>query len=203
MIQGFTVRGFHESNILLEGAKGNVIRDNRTTASAHDGIQLNQLSDNLVEDNVSFDNEAGLPARAFTDACGVLIRVGSANNVVRHNEVFGNAFGILVAGASNNNLISHNDSHDNRRYGILTRGTDGTLINRNEVEHNRVSSLGPGRGISVETSSDVKVIGNEAFENVVDLFWDGTGRNDQFRHNECDTSQPPGLCEDGGGRGET
>jgi hypothetical protein len=90
-----------------------------------------------------------------------------------------------------------------RRYGILTRGSTATLIDRNEVEHNRISSLGPARGISVEASTNVNVIGNDAFENVIDLFWDGTGSADQFRHNECDTSQPPGLCDDGGGRADT
>jgi parallel beta-helix repeat protein len=78
LIQGFTLQGFHESDILLEGANGNVIRNNRTTKSAHDGIQLNSSSRNLIENNVSFDNDAPLPARAFTDACGVLLRVGSS-----------------------------------------------------------------------------------------------------------------------------
>lgn len=46
----------------------------------HDGIQLNSSSNSLIESNVSFDNDAPLRARAFTDACGVLLRVGSSNN---------------------------------------------------------------------------------------------------------------------------
>lgn len=200
LIKGFTVQGFHESNILLEGANGNIIRDNRITKSAHDGIQLNHSSNNLVEDNVSFDNDAGLPARAFTDACGVLLRLGSGHNTIRHNEFFGNAFGIFVGPTSNGNVISENDSHDNRRDGIRNLLNAGTLIDGNEVDHNRVSSLGPGRGISVEVSSDITVVQNEAFDNVVDLFWDGTGSNNQFRENECDTSQPSGLCESTGGQ---
>jgi len=61
LIQGFTVQGFHEADILLVGANGNVIRNNRTTKSAHDGIQLNGSSDNLIEDNVSFNNDAPYP----------------------------------------------------------------------------------------------------------------------------------------------
>ena len=194
LIQGFTVQGFHESDILLERANGNVIRNNRTTKSAHDGIQLNSSSDNLIENNVSFDNDATLPARAFTDACGVLLRLGSSNNTIRRNELFGNAFGIFIGGGSNSNLVSNNDSHDNRRFGIRNLGNAGTLIRGNEVEHNRVSTLGPGRGISVEASNNVTVIGNQASDNTLDLFWDGAGSN-RFKDNECDTSQPPGLCD--------
>ena len=194
LIEGFTVRGFHEADILLVGANGNAIRNNRTTKSAHDGIQLNSSSNNLIENNVSFDNDAPLPARAFTDACGVLLRLGSSNNTIRSNQLFGNAFGILIAGGSNSNVVSRNDSHDNRRYGILNRGNAGTLIRGNQVEHNVVSSLGPGRGISVEGSTNVTVLNNQASDNTPDLFWDGSGSN-SFKNNECDTSQPPGLCE--------
>jgi parallel beta-helix repeat protein len=197
LIQGFTVRGFHEADILLVSANGNVIRNNRTTKSAHDGIQLNSSSDNLIENNVSFDNDATLPARAFTDACGVLLRLGSSNNTIRRNELFGNAFGILIAGGSNSNVVSRNDSHDNRRYGIRNLSNAGTLIRGNEVEHNIVSSLGPGRGVSVEASTNVTVTNNEASDNTPDLFWDGSGSN-SFKNNECDTSQPPGLCETNG-----
>ena len=194
LIQGFTVQGFHESDILLQGANGNVIRNNRTTKAAHDGIQLNSSSNNLIENNVSFDNDAPLPARAFTDACGVLLRLGSSNNTIRRNELFGNAFGIFIAGGSSSNAVSGNASHDNRRYGILNRGSAGTLIRENEVEHNVVSGLGPGRGISVEASTSVAVVSNQASNNTPDLFWDGFGSN-RFRNNECNTSQPPGLCE--------
>lgn len=194
LIQGFTVQGFHEADILLVGANGNVIRNNRTTKSAHDGIQLNSSSDNLIENNVSFDNDAPLPARAFTDACGVLLRLGSSNNTIRRNELFGNAYGILIAIRSNSNVVSGNDSHDNRRYGIRNLSNAGTLIRGNEVEHNLVSSLGPGRGIAVEASTNVTVINNQATNNTPDLFRDGSGSN-RFKNNECDTSQPPGLCE--------
>lgn len=194
LIQGFTVQGFHESDILLIGADGNVIRNNRTTKSAHDGIQLNGSSNNLIENNVSFDNNAPLPARAFTDACGVLLRLGSSNNTIRGNELFGNAFGILIAVASNSNTVLRNDSHDNRRYGIRNLSNAGTMIRGNEVEHNIVSSLGPGRGIAVEASTNVTVMNNQASDNTPDIFWDGSGSN-RFKNNECDTSQPPGLCE--------
>lgn len=68
------------------------------------------------------------------------------------------------------------------------------MIRGNEAEHNVVSSLGPGRGISVEASTNVTVTNNQASDNTPDLFWDGSGSNG-FKNNECDTSQPPGLCE--------
>jgi parallel beta-helix repeat protein len=81
----------------------------------------------------------------------------------------------LIAGGSNGNVVSGNDSHDNRRYGILNRGSAGALIRGNEVEQNVVSSLGPGRGISVEASTNVTVMNNQISDNTPDLFWDGSG----------------------------
>jgi parallel beta-helix repeat protein len=197
-LEGFTVRGFHDSDILLDHADGNTIRNNRTTQSAHDGIQLNHSSRNLIEHNVSFGNVASPPAgHAFSDACGVLVRQGSAGNVIRHNEFFGNAFGVLIGGAGPGNVVFHNDSHDNRRYGILNRATADTVIDGNRIDRNGIP-LGPGRGISVESpaaviSTGVTVARNDAFGNTPDLFWDGKGA-DTFQNNHCDTSVPDGLC---------
>ena len=85
-------------------------------------------------------------------------------------------FGIFIAGGSNRNVVSGNDSQDNRRYGIINRRSAGTLLRGNEVEHNVVSSLGPGRGISVEASTNVTVVNNQASDNTPDLFWDGSQR---------------------------
>jgi parallel beta-helix repeat protein len=198
VLEGFTVQGFHESDIIVRGGSHNTIRQNKTTKSAHDGIQLQASSGNLVERNVSFNNVAGPPAgHAFTDACGILLFEGAAENVIRRNEVFGNAFGILIARAGPGNVIDRNDSRDNRRYGIRNNITDGTLIDRNEVVHNRVTDLGPGKGITVEGgSTSVVVTRNAAFDNTPDLFWDQLG-SAEFSRNTCATSQPTGLCQGG------
>jgi len=36
--------------------------------------------------------------------------------------------------------------------------------------------------------------GNVVLRNQPDLFWDGTGSGNRFRHNRCRTSDPAGLC---------
>ena len=36
--------------------------------------------------------------------------------------------------------------------------------------------------------------GNVVLHNDPDLFWDGSGSGNRFRHNRCRTSDPAGLC---------
>src|SRR5262249_62312440 len=112
------------------------------------------------------------------------------------------ASGYLTRGRTTAKLPTETAPHKTRRFGIRNRGSAGTLIRGNEVEHNIVSSLGPGRGISVEVSTNVTVMNNEASDNTPDLFWDASGSN-SFKNNECDTSQPPGLCETNADREST
>ena len=186
LIEGFLVRRYWEAGIWLrERSSGNTIRKNLTTESPHhDGIQVANALNNIIEHNTSFRNFA--PA---LNACGINVAAGSAGNVVRHNESFENDFGIQVAGGSANNVILHNESHDNRRFGIRNVvGSNGTLIENNRVlDH-------PGPGIFITQSSGVTVARNKAFDNVPDLSWDGFGAN-EFLNNHCRTSVPPGLCE--------
>ena len=42
---------------------------------------------------------------------------------------------------------------------------------------------------------DNQVVGNVLRRNDPDLFWDGSGSGNVFRHNNCKTSDPAGLCE--------
>ena len=187
LIEGFTVRRYWEAGIWLRlGSSGNTIRKNITTESPHhDGIQVANGVDNLIEQNLSFENVT--PAH---NACGINITAaGSAGNVVRHNEVYGNDFGIQAAGGALNTVIFRNESHDNRRFGIRNVvGASGTLI-----EDNR-SMANTGPGIALLQSNDVTVARNKAFDNAPDLSWDGLGVN-RFEQNHCRTSVPPGLCE--------
>lgn len=111
----YLVRNYHEAGIWLVESSRNTIRKNVTTGSPHhDGIQLFDSPENVVEHNTSFANFG--PA---LNACGInVIGPLSADNIVRHNETFENDFGIQVAGGAANNVIFHNESHDNRRVGI-------------------------------------------------------------------------------------
>jgi parallel beta-helix repeat protein len=209
VIEGFLVKRYWEAGIWLRlGSSGNTIRKNVTTESPHhDGIQVANSANNVIEHNVSFDNfSPGLTA------CGINVAgAASVGNIVRHNETFGNDFGIQVAdaGATTNNVIIHNESHNNRRLGMRIVFANGTTVENNrlwqnteegirdtvsngtKIENNRV--LDNGKGITVRNSTDVLVARNRAFGNTPDLFWDESGAV-VFRKNHCGSSVPPGLC---------
>jgi parallel beta-helix repeat protein len=187
VIQGFVVQNYHEAGIWLRlGSSGNTIRKNVTTGSPfHDGIQLQDARENVVEQNVTFANTSP----AFI-ACGInVIGAGAVGNIVRHNESFANDFGIQVAGGAADNLIFNNVSHDNRRFGIRNiGGSNGTFIENNRSLNNA------GPGIAVLNSTGVTVARSKAFNNAPDLLWDLLGTN-VFENNHCRTSVPAGLCE--------
>ena len=185
LIEGFLVRRYHEAGIWLRAvSSGNTIRKNVTTESPHhDGIQLLNSPQNLVEHNTSFAN-----ATPNLNACGINVTgSGSVGNIVRHNETFENDFGIQAAGGAANNVIFDNESHDNRRVGIRNIGSsNGTVIENNRVFDN--GGIGQFGGILLSGSTGVTVARNEAFNNVpFDLFWDGVGAN-EFENNHCGTS---------------
>lgn len=186
LIEGFTVKRYWEAGIWLRlGSSGNTIRKNVTTESPHhDGIQVANSPENIIEQNTSFANVT--PA---LNACGVNVTgAASIGNIVRNNETYTNDFGIQAAGAVNT-VIFQNESHDNRRFGIRSvAGASGTVIEENRS----LSNTGPG--IALLQSNLVTVARNKAFTNAPDIFWDLLGAN-QFENNHCRTSVPPGLCE--------
>jgi len=212
LIQGFTIREYHEAGILLgsptgfpgfpsgaPGASGNTLRSNESTANHPDGIALYNSPGNLIEHNFVHDNPSQV-------ACGIQIGfAGSVGNVVRHNVSLQNAFGIRLNDGAANNVVFHNKSNSNRRFGILNRtGATGTLIKDNRTFSNTGTGVAPteGRGIGITTgSSKVKVVNNHAFSNTLDLLWDGTGTDNTFRNNHCNTSTPSALCAHQEGKG--
>jgi parallel beta-helix repeat protein len=194
-IEGFLVRRYWEAGIWLRmGSSGNTIRKNVTTESPHhDGIQLANSPDNVVEQNTSFANFALVPAPGAMNACGINVTgAESVGNTVRHNETFANDFGIQ-ANAATNNVIRNNHSHDNRRVGIRNiASSNGTVIENNRVFDN--GGIGQFGGILLSGSTGVTVARNKAFNNVPLDLRDGVGAN-EFENNHCRTSSPPGLCE--------
>lgn len=184
LIEGFLIRRYHEAGIWLRtGSSRNTIRSNLTTENGHDGIQVQNSPQNMIEHNTSFANPSAI-------ACGINIAAaGSIGNIIRHNETFQNQFGIQVIGGAANNVIFDNSSHDNRRLGIRNIvGSNGTKIENNRVFDNTLE------GILVTSSTGVTVARNKAFGNTPDLFSDAIVLN-VFRNNHCRTSVPLGLCE--------
>jgi parallel beta-helix repeat protein len=192
-IEGFTVRKAHEADIVLDGASQAVIRNNLTTGSHHDGIELfNASSDNLIERNVSFDNLS-------PNACGVNVAGGSSNNVVRYNLSVNNEWGIQITGGAVNTVVFGNRTIGNRGNGIRNVGdASGTLIEANRAFGNGFapSALtdGTNAGIRIGSGAGIVVTRNHAFGNdAVDLLSQVTTAT--FEGNRCNTSTPPGLCE--------
>lgn len=183
LIDGFTVREYFE-NIKMTGGGGHTIRKNRTTAAGHDGIFALNSANNVIEQNVSFDNPSG-------NACGVNIAgPGSVGNLVRQNLLRNNNWGIRIQGGARNTVAFSNESRGNRSHGIQNIGatTNGATIDNNDVDGNPV-------GIEVQASSEVTVVRNRAFHNVTfDLVSAGAGVNNAFVNNHCLTSSPAGLC---------
>lgn len=186
LIEGFTVREYFE-NIKMTGGGGHTIRRNRTTAAGHDGIFALNSANNVIEHNVSFDNPSG-------NACGVNIAGGaSVGNLIRYNRLSNNQWGIRIQGGATNTVALGNYSAANRDRGIITIGatTNGATIRGNHVTGSPV-------GIEVNGSSDVSVIRNRVRRSgMFDLQLVGTGTNNTFVGNRCQTSMPEGLCRHG------
>lgn len=182
LVEGFTVREYFE-NIKMTGGGGHTIRKNRTTAAGHDGIFALNSANNIIEQNVSFDNPSG-------NACGVNVAgPGSVGNVVRHNRLINNNWGIRIQGGATNTVAFGNVSFGNRSHGIQNIGaaTNGSVIDNNDARANPV-------GIEVTGSSDITVVRNRAFHNTAfDLV--STAVNSAFFNNHCATSSPSGLCD--------
>jgi parallel beta-helix repeat protein len=197
-IEGFTVREGHDNDIMVLNANGNTLRNNVLTAAVHDGIELFNSDDNLVEHNVSIDNLAA-------NACGINLAAGSDRNTVRHNLVVNNEWGIQIAGSADN-VIFHNEARGNRGNGIRNvANASGTVIEDNRAfgngfAPNPATTGTTNSGIRIGSGAGVMVIRNHAFDNtVVDLRSDVAAAT--FDNNHCNTSSPPGLCEHDEGKG--
>jgi parallel beta-helix repeat protein len=171
-IEGFTVREGHDNDIMLVGANRNTLRKNVLTAAVHDGIELVNSDDNLVEHNVSIDNLAA-------NACGINLTSGADRNIVRHNVLVNNEYGIQIAGSADNEIF-HNEARGNRGNGIRNVGNAAATV----IEGNRAFGNGfapsvvtgtTNAGIRIGSGAGIVVTRNHAFDNTtVDLRSDVT-----------------------------
>jgi parallel beta-helix repeat protein len=166
LVKNGVVRGF-ERGIQLTGATGNRLRGLTVELNGSDGIDLNHASDNQILGGEIRDN--------FT---GVLLRDGSAGNLVANTVLQGNhgagirlelatgnrLTGNIVNGngsavepltgqillvSSRRNRLDTNDVSASSTIGVVLIGSDGSLLQDNTVADNR-----PGDGIFVEVGSD-------------------------------------------------
>jgi parallel beta-helix repeat protein len=107
-----------QPNIRLVGHNNhNVVTNNICSASASDGIQIDQYSKNNDVTGNIFDNNS---------ANGIYIRNNSSNNNIENNVCRGNgAHGIIILHSTcNANIVKMNDLRGNTSGGLLDAGTE-------------------------------------------------------------------------------
>jgi parallel beta-helix repeat protein len=136
------------------------------------------------------------------------------NNTVVHNCLGIGVINTGAPGGARRWLIKGNHANKNNKFckgnppisgtGIGILGAKRTSVRKNSVRNNRPSKPAPFAGGIVVVSS--KPLGgtnpahdlfarNFAFANQpADIRWDGTGAQNQFQGNRCNTSQPSGFC---------
>jgi len=212
VVEGFTVQGFAQANIIIEGGSGNTLRKNVTTGGLIDGIEVIKSTGNLVEKNISFDNKG-------PRSDGIFARE-SPDNTFRHNETFGNGFhginllqspgsvlfgnrayrnavrGMQAAGGSHNAVIENNRAFENGlvpiipppagfAIGILVVNSNGVTVKGNRSEGNG------GNGIALNTATETVVTLNHSEGNLVGIVLNGAAGN------LVDRNQVAGNVEDG------
>jgi len=183
---------------------------NVTSGSEDAGIYIgdSRRANATVAGNETYDN-----------AWGILVRNALRGQIVG-NETHDNCVGILfVAGApgpAGRFDVSTNTVNKNTRscpeteetpaisgVGIGLLGATGVEISGNHIVGNVASGPTDFEGGVVVVSSPIdetpptnnSVFGNVLRDNDPDLFWDETGSGNTFVGNDCETSDPEGLCE--------
>ena len=160
LVQGFTVQGFSDANIRIEGGSGNTLRKNITTAAVvGSGIRVINSSANVVEHNTSFANQNGITVTSTVK------EPATSDNIIRHNETYSNGqagLQILIVppavGTLSGNVLFRNDSHDNPIGIRNVQSAHGSVIENNRVFANL-------RGIIVGNSTGVTVRNNRSERN--------------------------------------
>jgi parallel beta-helix repeat protein len=234
-VEGFTVRNFPLSGILVLGGDDVDVEDNRAEGNHEYGVTaFGSINGEFSENVATGSAEAGIYVGDSTDAnykvqdnevfgnqfTGIFIRNATVGTI-RHNDVYDNCTGVILLGNAPGPVtdwkIRRNDVFENNRFCPASEGEEGTpplsgigiaLVDAsdNRVWHNDVDNNVPSGdvpfagGIVLVTGGgagpmDNQVSGNDLMGNQPDLFWDQTGRGNRFEGNECETSDPAGLCE--------
>jgi len=116
--------------------------------------------------------------------------------LARHNRYIGNDRGCPAGGDAGPTPVSG--------IGVAIVGAQHVRLIGNVVGANVPSLAGAlaggivlmtGKAFGTGDANNNLIAHNQAHQNApADLVWDGTGSNNRFRRNRCDTSQPGGLC---------
>jgi len=200
-----------EYGIVRFNSTGGTMKNNRATGSGEAGLYLGDSpqAQATIVGNTAWDN--GL--------FGIFVRDASHGSVTG-NTVFGNCVGIFVLSTTGvpaqDWTVQNNRVRDNTKacppseegpalsgMGIGLAGAHDTNVLRNSVTGNRPTgpSFATG-GIAVFSTVPLGgsdpvgnlIEGNRLRDNEPDLFYDGSGSDNLFPNNRCETSVPAGLC---------
>lgn len=158
LLQGFTVQGYDDANIIIDRGSGNTLRKNIATKGLVDGIELLNTADNIVEQNISFANLGPRSDGIFVH------QAGSSRNIIRHNEVFNNRLnGINLNAAGSGNIVFGNRTHANVQRGIQNLNSHANVYENNHVFEN--TNIGM---LIANNSRDVTVRNNRLENNTID-----------------------------------
>jgi parallel beta-helix repeat protein len=189
---------------------GSEFRFNLATGAGEAGFYYGDTpkAGGTIENNESYGNQFGIFIR------------NASSGTISNNNVHDNCAGLVfLAGApgpvadwtARKNHFVHNDkacpagqeSPPVSGVGVYLGGTTHVTLTKNEALSNQPSGptfvsggivVGtPGPGAPAPT--DNLISRNSAFDNLeFDINYDGSGSGNQFVHNHCGTSSPPGLC---------
>jgi parallel beta-helix repeat protein len=211
-IVGNTAIDNNEYGIARFVSTGGVLRGNRVTGSEEAGLYLGDSpeANASIIDNTAWNN----------GFFGIFVR-DSTHGRVTGNTSYGNCVGIMVFSEhswapAGDWVVTGNSVRDNTKacpaseegpplsgIGVALAGAQGVTVRGNVVTGNRAGgpSIVSGGVVVFSTAgfggldpSGNLVQGNVLRDNDPDLFNDGTGTDNRFIGNACQTSAPTGLC---------
>ena len=184
-----------DASITLLQIDNSEVTHNLSVNSKGSGIVVTDAQNLLIAYN---DLQNG----AFNGISLTTVGVGESANVrIEHNHIFGFGDNGVRLSFSQNNIVSYNEIENNRGSGILVEETSSAnLLAHNQVFENG-SPLGDATdGIRILLGSVGNVIEyNRMFDNIThDAHDDNPLGVNIWRHNQCETENQPGLCDDHG-----
>ncbi|UCG69688.1 MAG: right-handed parallel beta-helix repeat-containing protein [Thermoplasmata archaeon] len=170
--QGFDVLIVYASQTNITG----FTITNGSTAIEFHMCSYNDISDNIIQDNV-----------------GAILLNNSANNTIRDNTISDQIVGGLTLEVSNNNTVTGNIIKNNNQYGISlfiakmnnitynsfssnTIGVDLVLSKQNNLNYNEMNNDNYGFNL-LFSSNDNKIIGNNIIDTFYGVTMDGSSSN--------------------------
>ncbi len=145
-------------------------------------------------DTVISGNTIRTDATSLEGVLGVFQR----STIVSKNEIIGaGPVGVRFYGGPGQIL---NNEIRGSGVGVVLEGASGVLIKANEIHRSGfvgivVAGAYDEDGVLLAESSNNLVVRNEVHgSGIFDLFWDGVGTGNAWIRNECQTSEPPGMC---------